>query len=197
MSDGSLPDRSLDFQSEIPGLVCQDPRVEVGRFTYGAPRLLLWAEHERIYIGGFCSIADEVTIFGGGEHRTDWITTFPLRIAFGDPLAGRDGHPATRGATRIGNDVWLAYRATVLSGVTIGHGAVVGAGAVVASDIPPYAVVAGNPARVVRYRFPQDVIAKLIELRWWDWPLDKIRRNMDILCSPDHRRLLSLDLRGQ
>lgn len=194
MNDGIMSGGETEDRSAIPVLACADPRVEVGRFTYGAPRLLLWDERERIRIGGFCSIADEVTIFGGGEHRTDWITTFPLRIALGDPLAGKDGHPATRGLTRIGNDVWLGYRAMVLSGVTVGDGAVVGAGAVVASDVPPYAIVAGNPARVVRYRFPQEVVARLLELRWWDWPLEKIRRHLDILCSPDVGRLLSLDL---
>ena len=197
MSNGIMPGREGENESAIPVLDCTDPRVKVGRFTYGAPRLLLWDEHERIRIGSFCSIADEVTIFGGGEHRTDWITTFPLRIALGDPLAGKDGHPATRGLTRIGNDVWLGYRAVVLSGVTVGDGGVVGAGAVVASDVPPYAIVAGNPARIVRYRFPQEVVAKLLELRWWDWPLEKIRRHLDILCSPDFSRLLSLDLPRQ
>lgn len=191
MTGTQAEDPNADLRSRIPALVCDDPRVTVGRFTYGAPRLLLWAAHERIDIGSFCSIADEVAIFGGGEHRTDWITTFPLRIAFGDPLAGADGHPASGGPTRIGNDVWLAYRAMILSGVTVGDGAVVGAGAVVASDVPPYAVVAGNPARVVRYRFPQDVIARLLALSWWNWPLAEIRRRAPILCSPDHERLLS------
>jgi acetyltransferase-like isoleucine patch superfamily enzyme len=179
-------------RSAIAELRPADPRVSVGRFTYGNPKLHVWAQNERIEIGSFCSIADEVAIFGGGEHRTDWITTFPLRIAFADPSAGADGHPATKGATRIGNDVWLGYRAIVLSGVTIGDGAVIAAGAVVASDVPAYAIVAGNPARLVRLRFPEDVIVQLLRLSWWNWPLEKIRACTDLLCSNDHRRLLDL-----
>ena len=105
-----------------------DPRVSVGRFTYGNPQLMLWVDDERIEIGSFCSIAQNVTIFAGGEHNLNWVTTYPLRIAFGHSLAEQDGHPKTKGRTTIGNDVWIGYGATVLSGVTIGDGAVIGAG---------------------------------------------------------------------
>jgi acetyltransferase-like isoleucine patch superfamily enzyme len=147
------------MQSKIPELIPTDSRVSVGRFTYGNPQFMLWDDSERIQIGSFCSIASEVVIFGGGEHRTDWVTTFPLRIAFGDPLAGKDGHPASKGETRIGNDVWIGFRAMVLSGVTIGDGVVIGTGAVVAADVPSYAIVAGNPAKVIE---------KLLALRWWE-----------------------------
>jgi acetyltransferase-like isoleucine patch superfamily enzyme len=169
----------------IPELVSDDPRVAVGRFSYGAPRLRVWSDSDRISIGAFCSIADDVVIFGGGEHNTGWVTTYPLRIALGDPLAGADGHPATKGPTRIGNDVWLGHGAIVLSGVTIGDGAVVGAGAVVAADVAPYAIVVGNPARMVRMRFEPGEVARLLALRWWDWPIERIRANVHLLCAPD------------
>jgi chloramphenicol O-acetyltransferase type B len=171
------------MQSKIPELIPTDSRVTVGRFTYGSPQLLLWDDSGRIQIGSFCSIAHEVAILGGGEHRTDWITTFPLRIAFDDPLAGKDGIPFSKGETKIGNDVWIGFRATVLSGVTIGDGAVIGAGAVVVADVPPYAIVAGNPARVVRYRFSSSNIEKLLALRWWDWDIDRIKIITPLLCS--------------
>lgn len=150
----------------IPELVSEDPRVTVGRFTYGSPKLRVWAEADRIAIGAFCSIAEDVAILGGGEHNQQWLTTYPLRIALGDPLAGRDGHPASKGPTTIGNDVWIGHGAIVLSGVEIGDGAVVGAGAVVTRDVAPYAVVAGNPARQVRLRFDPASIADLLELPW-------------------------------
>lgn len=179
------------MQSKIPELIPTDSRVFVGRFTYGNPQFMLWDDSEHIRIGSFCSIADEVVIFGGGEHRTDWVTTFPLRIAFGDPLAGKDGHPASKGETRIGNDVWIGFRAMVLSGVNIGDGAVIGAGAVVAADVPPYAIVGGNPAKVIRYRFSPKEIQKLLELRWWEWDVNKIKTNAPLLCSTNIEKLIN------
>jgi chloramphenicol O-acetyltransferase type B len=171
------------MQSKIPELTSTDLRVSVGRFTYGNPQFMLWDNSDRIQIGSFCSISSEVAIFGGGEHQTDWVTTFPLRIAFDDPLAGKDGHPASKGETKIGNDVWIGFRAIVLSGITIGHGAVIGAGAVVAADVRPYAIVAGNPAKVVRYRFAANEIEKLLALRWWEWDINRIQANISMLCS--------------
>lgn len=178
------------MQSKIPELIPTDSRVSVGRFTYGNPQLLMWDASERIHIGAFCSIANEVVISGGGEHRTDWVTTFPLRTAFGDPLASKDGHPASKGKTQIGNDVWIGTRAMILSGINIGDGAVIGAGAVVASDVPPYAIVAGNPAKIIRYRFAPNVIIRLLALRWWDWDINKIKANTSQLCSTDMEKFL-------
>lgn len=173
------------IESRIAPLIATDPRVAVGRFTYGSPQFMLWDDKERIRIGAFCSIASDVVIFGGGEHRLDWVTTFPLRIALGDPKGGQDGHPATKGETKIGNDVWIGFGATIMSGVEIGDGAVIGARSVVSKDVCPYSVVVGNPARSVKRRFTDDQIAALLEIRWWDWSLDKITSCRDQLCSPD------------
>lgn len=170
-------------RNHVPLLVSDDPRVSVGDMTYGDPKLMIWAESERIDIGSFCSIAEDVSIFGGGEHRTDWVTTYPLRIAFNEALAHKDGHPASKGATRIGNDVWLGYRAIIMSGVTIGDGAVVGAGAVVTRDVPPYAIVGGNPATVRKYRFSPEVINELLEIKWWQWPLEQIKAATCLMAS--------------
>ena len=105
------------YKFSFPALISTDSRVSVGCFTYGSPRLMLWQEDERISIGKYCSIAEKVTIFGGGEHRSDWVTTFPIRKAFNLDRAGKDGHPTTKGPTVIGNDVWLGYGSTVLSGI--------------------------------------------------------------------------------
>ncbi|HGM6067286.1 TPA: CatB-related O-acetyltransferase [Stenotrophomonas maltophilia] len=169
--------------SHIPETTVHDPRIQVGRFTYGSPNFRIWAEHESITIGAFCSIADEVAIFGGGEHNAQWVTTFPLRIALGHPDALADGHPATRGPTRIGNDVWIGHGATIMSGVTVGNGAIIGARAVVAKDVPPYAVVVGNPARVVRYRFDDEQIQALQRIQWWNWPIERISEMVPLLCG--------------
>lgn len=171
------------FAGHVEILRSNDPRISVGEGTYGKPRFLLWDELERIEIGKYCSIAEDVTIFGGGEHRTDWVTTYPLRIAFGDPHANKDGHPANKGPTIIGNDVWLGFRAVIMSGVKIGSGAVVGACAVVTKDVPPYSIVAGNPARVVKKRFEARQIESLLSIQWWEWPMEEIHKSMPMLCS--------------
>lgn len=183
---GALPPPLVTEQCGlIPPLVPTDPRITVGRYTYGTPQLKVWSDGERIDIGAFCSIADDVIIFGGGEHRLDWVTTYPLRIALNSPGAGQDGHPHTKGRTVIGNDVWIGHGAMVVSGVTVGDGACIGAGAVVSKDVPPYAIVAGNPARVVRTRFEPHAIAQLLKIRWWTWPIDKIRAFQSLLCADD------------
>lgn len=172
-----------EHESRIVPLVSNDPRVEIGRFTYGNPQFKMWSEGESVSIGAFCSIADDVVIFGGGEHRSEWVTTFPLRIAFGDPLAGHDGHPASKGPTVIGNDVWIGYGATILSGVTIGDGAIVGARAVVTRDVAPYAIVTGNPAQQVKMRFSPEQIDALLRIHWWEWRIEDIYARQAELCG--------------
>lgn len=169
-------------------LTSSDPRISIGRFTYGEPKFKIWFNTERIKIGSFCSIADEVVIFGGGEHQTRWVTTFPLRAAFNEP---NDGAAFSKGETIIGNDVWIASRVMILSGVTIGNGAVIGAGSVVASNVPPYAIVVGNPAKIIRYRFTESEIEKLLALCWWDWDINKIKSNISLLCSPNIEDVLN------
>lgn len=169
----------------IPPLTTDDPRVTIGRFSYGGATFKLWSAGERVEVGAFCSFAESVLIFGGGEHRVDWVTTHPLRIAFNSPGAGQDGHPHSKGATRIGNDVWIGHGALVLSGVTVGDGACIGAGAVVSKDVPAYSIVAGNPGRVVRMRFSETQIHQLLRISWWNWPVDRIKRYEALLCSPN------------
>jgi acetyltransferase-like isoleucine patch superfamily enzyme len=137
-----------------------------------------------VTIGSFCSIADGVRIFVGGNHRTDWISTFPLRIVFDLPGRGEDGCVSSKGDVVIGHDVWIGAGVTVLSGVHIGNGAVLGASAVVTSDVAAYTIVVGNPARKVRDRFSPEHIARLEAIRWWEWPVDRIIASVPTLCSP-------------
>jgi chloramphenicol O-acetyltransferase type B len=166
------------------------PQFSIGRGTYGDPEVVSWDSGRMLTIGAFCSIAPGVRIFLGGDHRIDWVTTYPFSEMW---EAGKrfPGHPSSRGDVIIGNDVWIGNEALILSGVTIGDGAVVGARAVVARDVPSYAIVAGNPARVVRMRFDDATIASLLKLRWWDWKDEEIARMMPLLLNNDIQRFLS------
>jgi acetyltransferase-like isoleucine patch superfamily enzyme len=163
--------------------------MEVGRHTYGHEHIIVhhWGEPAELRIGAFCSIADRVDVFLGGNHRPDWVTTYPFP-AFPDkwPKAmGIEGVPATNGDVVIGNDVWVGSNATIMSGVTVADGAVIGTDSCVSRDVRPYAMVAGNPAREIRRRFDEETIAKLLELRWWDWSDERIGANADLLSSTD------------
>lgn len=157
----------------------------IGGSTYGRPKIRFAETGAKLRIGRYGSIADNVEILLGGNHRLDWVTTYPFPALprLWPEAAGRDGSHATNGDVNIGHDVWLGSQCLVLSGVTIGHGAVVAARAVVTRDVPPYAVVAGNPARIVRYRLSEEQIAALLAKRWWDRPEAEIGALIPILMS--------------
>ena len=133
-------------------------------------------------IGKYCSIADGVRIFLGGEHRIDWVSTYPFSV-FWQSASGFTGHPRVKGDVVIGNDVWIGRDALVLSGVKIGNGAVVGAGSVVTRNVPPYTVVAGNPARAVKERFSSAQCEALERIAWWNWNEEKIQQALPLLLS--------------
>lgn len=161
--------------------------VTIDRFSYWAPDLsiLEWEEGACLSIGSFTSIAGKVTIFLGGNHRIDWITTFPFGHINADQFGGADivGHPATKGNVKIGSDVWIGHGATIMSGVTVGDGAVIAAYAVVTKNVSPYSIVGGNPAKHIRYRFDEEVRVLLQKLRWWDLEVCQIKELVQELCS--------------
>ena len=128
--------------------LARDYGFTFGDYSYGEPEIIVWKNCGRLTIGRFCSIAAGARLVLGGDHRVDWVTTYPFSDLAGHwtQAAGIAGHPTTRGDIDIGNDVWIGGPSTVLSGVKIGDGAVVGVGAVVTKDVPPYAIVVGNPA---------------------------------------------------
>lgn len=162
--------------------------VNVGRFTYGHGRTYVrqWKEGASLNIGSFCSVAEGVTVFLGGNHRTDWVSTYPFGNVAGEifEVPRLDGHPSTRGDVTIGDDVWLGSGSVIMSGVTIGPGAVVAAHAVVHKDVEPYTIVGGNPAQPLRKRFDDDTIATLLADPWWDKDLEEIKRRIPELCAP-------------
>jgi acetyltransferase-like isoleucine patch superfamily enzyme len=159
--------------------------ITVGEHTYGEPKVYAWNDDTKLIIGKYCSIAEGVVFLLGGEHRMDWITTYPFS-AFSQEwssAASIVGHPASKGDIRVGNDVWIGHGALILSGVKIGDGAVVGAGSVVTKDVENYAVVAGNPARFVKYRFDLQTREHLCNLSWWNWSHEKVTKNLELLMK--------------
>jgi acetyltransferase-like isoleucine patch superfamily enzyme len=152
-----------------------------GDYTYGALTVIDWHQGTVCTVGKYCSIAEPVTVLLGGEHRTDGVATYAFRER--DGIGPAEPNSFSKGDVVIGNDVWIGWNATILSGVTIGDGAVIGARAVVRKDVPPYAIALGNPARVARYRFTPAQIARLLEVKWWDWDRGRIVDNAALLSG--------------
>jgi virginiamycin A acetyltransferase len=177
------------------------PNIEVGDFSYYddpegpehfVQRCVLHHYDfmgDKLVIGKFCAIATGATfIMNGANHAMTGFSTFPFNIFGHGWEEGFDEatiEAGFRGHTVIGNDVWIGHEATTMPGVSIGDGAIVAAKSVVVADVPPYAIVGGNPARPIRLRFSDDVVAELLDIRWWDWPVEKITRNLDAIRGAD------------
>ncbi|MDW4500579.1 CatB-related O-acetyltransferase [Sulfitobacter sp. D35] len=183
----ALPDGTQHAGTVFLSAVVAHPRIVVGDYTYASAHHPPedWAAHlapylydfspERLVIGRFCQIADgAVFITASANHRHDGISTFPFAVFGGGDMADRPSMPGPGADTIVGNDVWIGQGARILPGARLGDGVIVGAGAVVAGAVPDYAVVAGNPARILRLRFPEHVIQRLCRLQWWDWPIAHI-----------------------
>jgi acetyltransferase-like isoleucine patch superfamily enzyme len=162
---------------------------EIGKWTYGSPKVRQGDHKSVLKIGKYCSFASGVQILLGGEHRTDWISTYPFNILLPEALH-IDGHPNSKGDIIIGNDVWIGLNAIILSGVTVGNGAVIGAGAIVVKDVPPYSIAAGNPAKIIRYRFTEEQINHLEQIAWWNWPDEKVREAIPIILNDNVDRFI-------
>ncbi len=193
------------FESPFKGKLLSEqvtnPNISVGRYSYysgyyhghsfdDCARYLWPEEHtgDRLIIGSFCSIGSGAAFIMSGNqgHRYDWVSSFPFFYMNEEPAfaeAVNAYEPA--GDTVIGSDVWIGTEAIIMAGVTIGHGAVIGSRALVTKDVPPYMIVGGNPAKHIRTRFSESAIEKLLELAWWDWPIERIRQAMPLLCSGD------------
>lgn len=157
--------------------------VKVGKETYGELHILNYLPQlDQVVIGNFVSLAPGVTFIPGGNHTTDALFTYPLKSAFTGHHCAEDAR--SKGAIVVEDEAWIGYGSIILSGVTIGKGSIVAAGSVVTRSVPPYAIVAGNPAKVVRYRLPQDVITTVAEVRLADIPTAQLQANLDALYTP-------------
>ena len=159
--------------------------MSIGKYTYGKPNVYSWGEGAKLIIGNFCSIASNVNIYLGGNHRTDWVTTYPFGHINKQVFNNFNGvgNPSTKGNVIIGNDVWIGGNVTIMSGVTIGDGAVIANNSHVVKNIEPYSLIGGNPAKFIKYRFTQEQIKKLLEIKWWYWDDNKINKYTPLLCN--------------
>ena len=162
----------------------------IGKNCYGTPIIKSPLPQSELEIGSYCSIAGNVQIFLGGIHRTDYISTYPFPAFFKEAEHIKE-FEVTRGKVLIGSDVWLCENCTILSGITIGHGAVVANGALVTKNVEPYEIVGGNPAKHIRWRFDEPTRQTLLELAWWDWPEEEILSITHLLCSEEISPLLA------
>lgn len=169
--------------------------LSVGAHTYGQPiDLRVWpcCAPSKLCIGRYCSISPGVTVFLGGNHRTDWISTYPFAALKYETAKDRlpqaiEGF--THGDVVIGNDVWVGSDATIMSGVTVGNGSVIASGALVTKSCSPYSIIGGNPAKLLRHRFDAAKVCQLLAIRWWDWPDADVAAVAGILSSGDVQAL--------
>ncbi len=203
--NSAYPNQAIKRICFIKNVVTR-PNIIIGDYTYyddpnGAEAFEVHVTHhyeflgDRLFIGKFCAIAQGIEfIMNGANHRMTSATTYPFNIM---------GHgwekaaPALqdlpfKGDTVIGNDVWIGQNVTILPGVHVDDGAIIAANAVVAKDIPAYRIAAGNPARVIKKRFSDDLIDHLLTIRWWDWPAEKIFANLEILCSAELQKVKAI-----
>jgi virginiamycin A acetyltransferase len=175
------------------------PNISVGDYTYFDDRRYgpeKFEEYNVLYnydfskvklvIGKFCAIAAETRFIMTGDHKLDAISSYPFPIfQQGWEYAFDVYNLPVKGDIIIGNDVWLGYDSLIKNGVHIGHGAIVAARAVVVKDVPPYSIVAGNPAKVVKKRFDDATIDRLLKIAWWDWNIEKINQHLAVICNLD------------
>lgn len=188
------------FKGRLLSEMVTNPNIVAGRYSYYsgyyhghsfddcARYLSDRPGADRLIIGSFCSIGDGAVFMMAGNqgHRNDWVSTFPFFYMDEEPaFAGALDAYRPAGDTVVGNDVWIGAEAMVMPGVTVGHGAVIGSRALVTRDVEPYAIVGGNPARTIRKRFSDEHIAMLLEIAWWDWPVEQIQHALPLLCAGD------------
>ena len=162
----------------IPLRIISLELVEIGKGTYGKLCAYAINQKSRLIIGNYCSIVDNVTFLLSVDHPTSHLSTYPFKAMFWD-----EKEAITKGDIIVEDDVWIGFGAVILSGVKIGQGAIIAAGAIVTKDVPSYAVVAGTPAKVIRFRFEKDVIKQLLKINWSEIDLKFVENHLNELYS--------------
>lgn len=158
--------------------------VTIGTHTYGNPKIFMWTDKYGVKIGNFCSIAKNCIIIVDGNHKTNLITTYPLKEKLMN--CNYSKYPIGKGeGVKIGNDVWIGLNVTILPGVKIGDGAVIGAGSMVTKNVEDYEIVAGNPAKHIKYRFNEKQRESLKKIAWWNWNIEQIKENVNMIQSSE------------
>lgn len=196
------PDKNIKFPLENYNRLCflknivKNPNIIVGDYTYYDDfqsvenfeknvKYLFDFVGDKLIIGKFCMIASDVKfIMNGANHLTDALSTYPFTVFENGWENAMDGkNYPKKGDIKIGNDVWIGYNATIMAGVTIGDGAIIATNSTVIKDVDPDTIVGGNPAKLIKKRFSEDVVTKLLELKWWDWDIEKITKNLQNLTN--------------
>lgn len=198
----NIPDKDATFPLKSTSRLCflkniiSSPNIIVGDYTY-------YDDFESVYnfeknvkyhfpfigdkliIGKFCMIASDVQfIMNGGNHLVNAISSYPFEIFGGDWAGAMDGKEYPfKGNTVVGNDVWIGYKSIIMPGVKIGDGTIIGTASVVTKDVEPYSIIAGNPAKLIRKRFSEEDIVKLLHIQWWNWDISKITRNIHLITG--------------
>lgn len=164
----------------------------VGKHTYGHEGIKIhsFPNESKLEIGNFCSIGNRVEVYLGGNHRTDWFTTYPLHRL--NPALNKPDRVVSKGDVIIGSDVWIGNNVVIMSGVKIGHGAVIGANSVISKDVEPYSIIVGNPQKEVKKRFSSGIVEHLLVLKWWERDNDYVKSIADTLMSSNSEELLKL-----
>ncbi|MBC2656976.1 type B chloramphenicol O-acetyltransferase [Pseudomonas sp. MSSRFD41] len=190
------------FESPFKGITLDrqvtNPNIKVGRYSYYSgyyhghsfdecARYLPPDEGvDQLIVGSFCSIGSGAAFIMAGNqgHRNEWVSTFPFYWMSEEPaFAGAQNGYEGAGDTVIGNDVWIGSEAVIMPGIKVGDGAVIGTRALVTRDVEPYAIIGGNPAKTIRKRFDERAVQMLLEMKWWDWPIDQLQAVMPLMTS--------------
>ena len=167
-------------------------KIELGIGSYCSGEVR--GDLTNVKIGKYSSVAQGVLFDCGWGHETNFVSTFPFNAIYGHLSGVRDilGHPKSKGDIIIGNDVWIGERAIIMSGVNIGDGAVIGAGSIVTKNVDPYIIVAGNPAKSIKYRFNDySYIIELLKIKWWDWPNEVVKDRIHEIMSIDVEKFIN------
>lgn len=179
------------YTKDMPNII-NDPDIEVGEFSYGPLNIAKAYSGCKLKIGNFCSFGQGITIAFWGRHQMGDVSTYPFAHLHGKGWPPVSCTPVDGEDVYIGNDVWIGHNAIIMQGAEISDGAVIGANSIVGGYIEPYSVAVGNPAKEIKKRFNDARINALLTIKWWNWPIEKIKEHLQVISSPDISQLYNI-----